>query len=142
MWKKLLAIAFVVVFVFCSATIFVGAEDLETPIEEELIEEYENTIDSSILLFSQNGRAEITVSILGKSSTKFKNGTLKLYIYENGTWSTIKTWSNLASPTSVFYFSDNSVAVQSGAKYKVKITITAYTSSTSENIELSTIKTL
>lgn len=142
MWKKLFAIAFVVVFVFCSATVFVSAEELETPIEEELIEEYENTIDSSIFLFSQNGRAKITVSILGKSSTKFKSGTLKLYKYENGTWSTVKTWTNLSSSTNTFLFNDNTVAVQSGAKYKVKIAITAYTSSTSERIVLDTTKVL
>lgn len=95
-----------------------------------------------VTLSNNKGTAKISVLIISIQGAKFRDGTLKLYKYVNGAWTTEKTWRNLVSSTNTFAFSDNSVAVQSGTQYKVKISITAYTSSTSENIVLQTTKTL
>lgn len=143
MLKRVISVVLSVLIAFCSFSVSVNALDLEEPEGDVIdVEEYETISDYSINLGCCNGKASITVLLSGRSGTQFQNGTLKLYKYESGTWTTVRTWRNLSSSTNTFSFSDNSVAVQSGAKYKVKITITAYTSSTSENIVLSTIKTL
>ena len=142
MLKKTISLLLIVLLVLSTVSFATYAEDLETPVQDEIeIEEYETISGYSISLTSLNKKAKISIRIYG-SNSQFQNGTLKLYKYESGSWTTVKTWTNLSSSTNTFSFSDNSVAVQSGAKYKVKIAITAYTSSTSEKIVLDTIKVL
>ncbi|MBR6315144.1 MAG: hypothetical protein IKR49_10985 [Clostridia bacterium] len=142
MLKKAISLLLVVLLVLSTVSFATYAEDLETPVQDEFeIEEYETISGYSLSLTSVNHKAKISIRIYG-SNSQFQNGTLKLYKYESGAWSTVKTWTNLSSLTNTFLFNDNTVAVQSGAKYKVKIAITAYTSTTSERIVLDTIKTL
>lgn len=142
MLKRTISLLLIVLLVLSTVSFATYAEDLETPVQDEIeIEEYETISGYSISLTSLNKKAKISIRIYG-SNSQFQNGTLKLYKYESGSWTTVKTWTNLSSSTNTFSFSDNSVAVQSGAKYKVKIAITAYTSSTSEKIVLDTIKVL
>ena len=142
MLKRTISLLLIVLLVLSTVSFATYAEDLETPVQDEIeIEEYETISGYSISLTSLNKKAKISIRIYG-SNSQFQNGTLKLYKYESGGWTTVKTWTKLSSSTNTFSFSDNSVAVQSGAKYKVKIAITAYTSSTSEKIVLDTIKVL
>ena len=141
MLKKVVSLLLVVVLSVCMISVSAYAVDLEPPIGEIEIEEYETINRYEFNLSRLNNKASIILCIYGISNTHFQGGTLKLYKYENDTWTAVKTWRNLASSTSTFSFSDNSVAVQSGVQYKVKISITAYTSSTSENIVLQTTKT-
>ena len=142
MTKKLVSLFLVVVLLFCMISTISYAVDLEPQVGEVEIEEYETINRYEMHLSRANNKANIVILIYGFSNTQFQDGKIKLYKYESGGWTRIKTWNNLSSSTNTFSFSDNSVAVQSGIQYKVKISITAYTSSTSENIELSTIKTL
>ncbi len=139
--------AFVLLLVF---SLIVGAsfttsfaveiQDFEKP--EPMVPDYVTVLNNEISLAKLNSKALITVRIEAISGAQFRNGTLKLYKYENSTWTSVKTWKNLSASTSTFSFNDNSIAVQSGTRYKVKISITAYTSSTSEKIVLDMTKEL
>lgn len=142
MLKRVLGLCLVLLLLVTSNLTTVFALETQEPEEPGIFLEYETIRWNDIGLSKSNGKADISVLLQGSSGVKFKSGTLKLYKLDNSTWTTIKTWSNLSSSSSSFNFSDNSVSVQSGAQYKVKISITAYTSATSENIVLQTIKTL
>lgn len=142
MLKRVLGLCLVLLLLVTSNLTTVFALETQEPEEPGIVLEYETIRWNDIGLSKSNGKADISVLLQGSSGVKFKSGTLKLYKLDNSTWTTIKTWSNLSSSSSSFNFSDNSVSVQSGAQYKVKISITAYTSATSENIVLQTIKTL
>lgn len=142
MLKRVLGLCLVLLLLVTSNLTTVFALETQEPEEPGIVLEYETIRWNDIGLSKSNGKADISVLLQGSSGVKFKSGTLKLYKLDNSTWTTIKTWSNLSSSSSSFNFSDNSVSVQSGAQYKVKISITAYTSSTSENIVLQTTKKL
>ena len=143
MFKRIIAIVSVVLLMISFNAVIVSAIDLDEPVEEEGdISEYETVVNHVFHLYSTGTKANITIRIDGKSGVKFKNGTLKLYKYVNSSWTTVKTWSNLSSSTSIFMFNDNSVTIQSGSLYKAKLTITAYNSSTNEPITLSKTSTL
>lgn len=142
MLKRVLGLCLVLLLLVTSNLTTVFALETQEPEEPGIVLEYETIRWNDIGLSKSNGKADISVLLQGSSGVKFKSGTLKLYKLDNSTWTTIKTWSNLISSSSSFNFSDNSVSVQSGAQYKVKISITAYTSSTSENIVLQTTKLL
>ena len=142
MLKKVVSLLLVVVLSVCMISVSTYAVDLESPIEGIEIEEYETINRYEFILSRLNNKASIILCIYGISNTFFQSGTLKLYKYENNTWIAVKTWRNLASSTSTFSFSDNSVAVQSGTKYKIKIAITAYTGNKSEKIVLDMTKEL
>ena len=142
MFKRIVSL-FLVIISICSIGFFSShALDYDEPIDEPIEPEFETIQFSDIGLSSRLGKAVITVSIGGNTGTKFKNGTIKLYKYVNGAWTTQKTWSNLSSSTNTFIFNNNSLTIQSGTIYKVKLTITAYNSSTTEPLTLSTTKTL
>lgn len=143
MLKRLLSILLVLISIVSSVALSVSALNYhELQEQKPIISRYATIRSEEIELSSKNGKAYVSVIIEAITGTKFKSGTLKLYKYENGTWATIKTWTNLLSLTNTFIFSNNSIAIQSGSKYKIKIAITAYTGSTSEKIVLDTVKAL
>jgi len=143
MFKRIIAIVSVVLIIISFEAVLVNAIEFDEPVDDECdISEYENIINHVFHLYSAGTKANIIIRIDGKSSVKFKNGVLKLYKNVNGSWTPIKTWSNLSSSTSIFILNDNSVSIQNGSLYKAKLTITAYNSSTNEPITLSTTNTL
>jgi len=142
MLKKLISLLFVALFLFLSLGLCAFAADLETPAENDVeIVDYETIGGYSLSLTSLNKKANIAIRVYGNNS-QFRSGTLKLFKYEKGVWTAVKTWTNLSSLTNTFMFTDNSVAVQSGTKYKIKIAITAYTGNKSEKIVLDMTKEL
>ena len=132
----------VLLLFFGLTTSRIHALEIQSSVIEPIIERYEIISHGSILLDKENAKAKIKIYITAETTSKFKNGTLKLYKYANNSWTTVRKWSNLSSATSTFLFNDNSVSVQSGYTYKAKLTITAYNSSTNEPITLSVTKAL
>ena len=143
MLKRVLSFLLVLISIVPSVALSISALNcLESQEQEPIVSRYATIRSEELELSSKNGKANVSVIIEAISGAKFKSGTLKLYKYENGAWATIKTWTNLSSLTNTFIFSNNAISIQGGSKYKIKIAITAYTSSTSEKIVLDTIKTL
>lgn len=143
MLKRVLSFLLVLISIVPSVALSISALNcLESQEQEPIVSRYATIRSEELELSSKNGKANVSVIIEAISGAKFKSGTLKLYKYENGAWATIKTWTNLLSLTNTFMFTNNSVAVQSGTKYKIKIAITAYTGNKSEKIVLDMTKEL
>lgn len=92
------------------------------------------------LVFTNTGKADISIRISGRAGTTFSNGTVKLEKINGNTTTTIATWRNLSSSSTTFTFNNDSVAVTSGT-YKVSITIYAVRNGVSEKIETSKTST-
>ena len=142
MLKRVLGLCLVLLLLVTSNLTITFALETQGLEDSEIVSGYETIRWNDIGLSKTNGKADISVLLQGSSGVKFKNGTLKLYKLEKSTWTTINTWSNLSSSSNSFSFSNNSVAVQSGTKYKIKIAITAYTGNKSEKIVLDMTKEL
>lgn len=102
-----------------------------------------NNVTSSLvnLGFSSTNKIEGTVRIIGKSGTKYKNGTIKIERYNGSSWVNVKTWSNLSGSSAVYSFSTTTLTALSNTKYRLTIQITAYNGSSSEVISLSKTST-
>lgn len=132
--------AFLLIYAWMFPSYAVGSESEK--MTDQITTRYQIVNQHSIQLKKANGNAKITVWILADSMAKFRNGTIKLYKYESNSWSTIKIWSNLSSLTNTFVFDNNTIPIQNGTTYKVKVSITAYTATISEPLSFSTSATL
>ncbi len=103
---------------------------------------WENLISSSLSLdFTSSNIIEGSVSLIGKSGTKYKNGTIKIDRYTGTSWVNVKTWSNQSSSTRTFTFMTNTLTALSNTKYRLTIEMTVYNGSSSEVISLSKTST-
>lgn len=102
---------------------------------------WENANTPSLALSFSNKKIGLSVRITGKSGTKFKNGTVTVSKYSGGKYVPIKTWTGLSSAGMIFSFSNSELSATSGVKYKLEITITAYTAAKSEVITVNKVAT-
>lgn len=103
---------------------------------------WDNVISTTCALsFTNAGKISATITIAGKSGTKYKNGTIKIQRYSGSSWVNVKTWSNQTGSTAVFSFSNATLTALSNTKYRLTIQITAYNGSSSEVINLSKTST-
>lgn len=129
---------FLVVLVALNFSTFAFAEDIDTPIEEEVIEEYSYCNSISTYLTISSNTATCTSSVFGKYGT-----TTDIFIMQTleklsgSTWGTVAVWSNGKSCSSYTFINKKTslskgtfrlktyAKVYSGTKYE---TITAYSS--------------
>lgn len=98
---------------------------------------WDNVISTTCALsFTSAGKISATITIAGKSGTKYKNGTIKIDRYTGSKWVNVKTWSNLSGSSAVYSFSTTTLTASSNTKYRLTVEITAYNSSSSELISL------
>ncbi len=103
---------------------------------------WDNLISSSLSLgFNSSNKIEGSISLIGQSGTKYKNGTIKIDRYTGTSWVNVKTWSNQSSTTRTFTFTTNTLTALSNTKYRLTIEITAYNGSTSEVLSFSKTST-
>lgn len=103
---------------------------------------WDNLISSSLSLgFNSSNKIEGSISLIGQSGTKYKNGTIKIDRYTGTSWVNVKTWSNQSSATRTFTFTTNTLTALSNTKYRLTIEITAYNGSTSEVLNFSKTST-
>lgn len=102
---------------------------------------WQNVNTPKITLTFSNKKIYATIRLYGIVGTKYKNGTVTISKYSGGKYVTVKKWTGLSSTSALFSFSNSELSATSGVKYKVSITITAYTSSKSEVIQTSQVAT-
>ncbi len=102
---------------------------------------WQNVNSSKLTLTFSNKKICAKVNMFGINGTKYKNGTVTISKYSGGKYVPVKKWTNLSSTSVLFIFSNNQLSATSGVKYKLSISITAYTSSKSEVINLSKVAT-
>lgn len=103
---------------------------------------WDNVTSSLVNLgFSSTNKIEGSVRIIGKSGTKYKNGTIKIDRYTGSKWVNVKTWSNLSGSSAVYSFSTTTLTASSNTKYRLTVEITAYNGSSSEVISQSKTST-
>ncbi len=83
----------------------------------------------------------LRVMLQSANAAKYKNGTVTISKYSGGKYVPVKKWTGLSSSSSIFLFSNSELSATSGVKYKLSISITAYTSSKSEVISTSKVAT-
>lgn len=100
-----------------------------------------NINDPKLTLTFLNNKIYARVNMTGVAGTKYKDGTVTISKYSGGKYVPIKKWTGLSSASTVFYFSNSELSATSGVKYKLSITITAYTSTKSEIVKTSKVAT-
>ena len=100
---------------------------------------WQNVNTPKIALTFSNKKIYAKVRLYGIEGAKYKNGTVTVSKYSGGKYVPVKKWTGLSSTSALFSFSNSELSATSGVKYKLSITITAYTSSKSEVISLSKV---
>ena len=146
--KKFLSFIMAVLIAFSMLIVQAGAVN-----EEESQQQFENANSSTVSLLSENVNAPnltltfsskkicANVKLTGIKGVKFKNGTVTISKYSGGKYVPVKKWTRLSSTSNMFLFSNNELSATSGVKYKLSITITAYTASKSETISSNKVAT-
>jgi hypothetical protein len=86
------------------------------------------------LSINSSGEATAVVYVTGNSEVTSIKATINLQQYKNGSWATIKTWSD-SSSSRTLRFSDT-YYVSSGYTYRVQSSVTAYSGQNSESTTL------
>ena len=136
--KKLLIALYVVCLVVSLATynlknpLYTYADELETPIEQEIDDPYIYVTDSSCYLSISNGTATISSKVYGKSGTTSTSITVYLDKLINGTWHRVTSWSHSGGQNQE---NTDSTTVSHGT-YKVWMSITASDGNGSESFNV------
>lgn len=88
----------------------------------------------ALLSINSSGKATAEVYVTGNSEVTSIKATINLQQYKNGSWATIKTWSE-SSSSKILNFIDT-YYVSSGYTYRVQSTVTAYSGQNSESTTL------
>ena len=146
--KKLLSLIMAVLIVLSMLVIQVGAireeeshEQIKSINSSTASPLWDNVNTSNLALTFSNKKIYAKINMTGIKGTKYKNGTVIISKYNGSKYVPVKKWTGLSSTTNVFLFSNSELSAVSGVKYKLSITITAYTSSKSEVISLNKIAT-
>ena len=125
-----IAVSLLIMMVPCFAF---GGTELDTPIEEGLVDEYSYTSTvSTTLTISNTGVAKPRAVITGFPGTTTKlSVTMYLQKYSNGSWETIQSWS---SSTTLNSLTLTKSKVVSKGKYRTHAVFKAYRNSSSEQI--------
>lgn len=102
---------------------------------------WDNVTTPSLTLTFSNKKIYAKVNMTGIKGTKYKDGTVTISKYSGGKYVPVKKWTGLSSSSILFSFSNSELSATSGVKYKLSITVTAYTSSKSEVISLNKVAT-
>lgn len=146
--KKFLSFVIAVLIALSMMVVHVGAVSAEEPQEQiqnvnsgTVSPLWQNVNVPNLILTFPNKKIYAKVSMAGINGTKYKNGTITISKYSGGKYVTVKKWTGLFSTRTSFLFSNSEFSATSGVKYKLSITITAYTSSKSEVIKTSKVAT-
>lgn len=146
--KKFLSFIMAVLIALSMMVVHVGAVSAEEP-REQIQNANSGTVSplwnnarlqKNELGFA-NGKIYAKIILSGIAGTKYKNGTVTISKYSGGKYVPVKKWTGLSSTSALFSFSNSELSATSGVKYKLAITITAYTSSKSEVIQTSKVAT-
>jgi len=95
---------------------------------------WENVSRINMTLSSSNNTASADVSIFGMTGTTSINATITLSrVNSNGTLTTVRTWSNQSSSSSLFTFSGTN-AITSGNTYRLSVSATVIRNGVSETV--------
>lgn len=146
--KKVLSFIMAVLIALSMLFVQVGAVDADETQEEiqnvnigTVSPQWDNVGSSNLKLDLSKKTISLRVNLQSANSAKYKNGTVTISKYSGGKYVTVKKWTGLSSSSSIFLFSNNELSATSGVKYKLSVSITAYTSSKSEVVSLSKVAT-
>lgn len=146
--KKFLSFIMAVLIALSMMIVQVGAVNEEEPQEQiqnvnfgTISPLWDNVSAPNLSIAFTNKKICAKIRLTGITGTKFKNGTVTISKYSGGKYVPIKQWTGLSSTRNTFIFSNSELSATSGVKYKLAITITAYTSSKSEVIQTSKVAT-
>lgn len=130
--KKVISM-FLVVLTALNFSTFAFAEDLDVPVEEEVIEEYTycSNVTSSLTISSNTATCKSVVTgISGKTTDVFIMQTLEKK--SGSTWGTVAVWSNGKSCTS-YTFKNKKTSLSKGT-FRVKTFAKVYSGSKYETV--------
>ncbi|MCM1269874.1 MAG: hypothetical protein NC122_00250 [Faecalibacterium sp.] len=146
--KKVLSFIMAVLIALSMLFVQVGAVDADETQEEiqnvnigTVSPQWDNVRSSYLKLDLSKKTISLRVNVQSANSAKYKNGTVTISKYSGGKYVTVKKWTGLSSSSSIFLFSNSELSATSGVKYKLSVSITAYTSSKSEVVSLSKVAT-
>ncbi len=143
--KMLVSLVLTITAIFSAFTVnsFAGDTLMRTiNYDDQISLCWENVSSTTcVLSFTDAGKIYANIKIVGKSGTKYKNGTIKIDRYTGSSWVNVKTWSNQSGTSPIFSFSSTTLTALSNTKYRLTIQITAYNGSSSEVISLSKTST-
>lgn len=144
--KKFLSFLMALLIALSMMVINVGAVSAEKP--QEKIQNTNSSVVSPLWnnarlqkseLGFANGKIYTKIILSGIAGTKYRNGTVTISKYNGERYVPVKKWTGLSSTSKIFLFINSELSAISGVKYKLSITITAYTSSKSEVIKTSKV---
>ena len=124
MTKRLVSLFFALLMLASVLTVGFNAyaEDLDTPVDEEIIEEYQVISNNSYGIYISGLKATCSGRVTAQYSTTLKI-KLELQKKSGGTYSTIQTWSD--SRTGYTLALDGSKIINPLSSYRLKATFTA-----------------
>jgi len=146
--KKFLSFIMAILIALSVLIVQAGAKDvvgngslIQAANSEEISPLWENVSTATLNIDFSNKKIGANITIRALKGTKYKNGTVTISKYSGSKYVPIKKWTGLSSSNSFFLFSNSELSAISGVKYKLSISITAYTSSKSEVINTSKVAT-
>ena len=129
MFRKLLSLI-IVLMVAALVYIPVFAEDMDSPVDEPIIQEYQyiSTINTSLNISGGKASASVTVDDLNNNTTKIY-ATMTLQKKSGGSWSNIEKWEKTTYGRTLTL--SKTKAVSKGT-YRIKCVIKAYKNSDCE----------
>lgn len=115
----LLAAAMLSTSLFC-----VNAADLETPIDEEIIEEYAYTLNVYSEISASSNTATCRSTVIGKSGVTKIVVSQKLQKKVDGTWTNIKKWTKTVTSVSTTF--TNTKSSLSSGTYRTRTVAKVY----------------
>lgn len=108
-----------------------------TTVEKYNVEPRWSNVSSGVIGIDLNSdKVKLNIKLVGAVGTTFNNGRIVLTRENNGTVTTVKTWTGCSSNSNLFSFSDSSCTKKAGT-YTLTITITAIKNGVSEEISIS-----
>ena len=146
--KKFLSLIMVFLIVLSMSVFQVGAisaeksqKQIQVANSDTVSPLWQNVNTPKITLTFSDNKIYASIRLYGIDGAKYKDGTVKILKYSDGKYVTVKKWTGLSSTSKTFKFINSDLTATSGVKYKLSITITAYTSSKSEVISLNKVAT-
>ena len=131
MFRKLLSLI-IVLMVAALVYIPVFAEDMDSPVDEPIIQEYQyiSTINTSLNISGGKASASVTVDDLNNNTTKIY-ATMTLQKKSGGSWSNIEKWDKTTYSRTLTL--SKTKAISKGT-YRLKCVIKAYKNANCETI--------